>query len=216
MGPFGVYMGWGWAGWVLRKDIDSMLSLQFLSISQLNNKHNVCLWCSLLFFPQLFPLDQMVSLFLYFPLSWSLVRHMMSSRLPVTEAHPPLPAYIGGCSVLGVCAAARLAGLIPPETPHLSFSWGRLLLFLPKCKMVIIFLKPSIWEDSTLPYLGASSPPNGFLVENFKARHLLLSALGSYVLSSFSSSGVVVLLFLMLAFEDRKFALIDQLMYFKE
>lgn len=139
MGPSGVYMGWGWAGWVLRKDMDSMLNLQFLSISQLNNKPDVCLWCSLLFFPQLFHLDQMVSLCLYFPLSWSLAHHTMSSRLPITEARPPLPGYIGSCSVLGMCAAASLPGHIPPETPHLPFSWRRLQLFLPKARWWLYF-----------------------------------------------------------------------------
>lgn len=33
--------------------------------------------------------------------------------------------------------------------------------------MVIIFLKSLTREESTLSYLGASWPPNGFLVENF-------------------------------------------------
>lgn len=52
----------------LERTLIPMSSPHFLLTSQFN-KPNVCLCCSLLFFPQLFHLDQMVSLLLYFPLS---------------------------------------------------------------------------------------------------------------------------------------------------
>lgn len=59
------------------------------------------------------------------------------------------PCFQGQLLVLGMCAAASPVGLTV-RTPHLSLSWGKLQLFLPKCMRVFIFLKSSIWVESTL------------------------------------------------------------------
>lgn len=77
---------------------------------------------------------------------------------------PSTPRLQGRLLVLGMYAAASLAGLLS-ETPHLSVSQGKLPVFLPKCKMVFIFFKSSIWVESTLAYLAVSWPPNDFLWE---------------------------------------------------
>ena len=182
-------MGWGWAGWMLAKDINSHVRTHFVGFLSLTTSP-MCLYCSLLFFPQPFHLDQMVSLLLCFPLSeacWS-APVCPSKRLIL------LPAYTGGRWRLGVCSC-KPGWAHSVRTPRLPLSWRKLEWLLPKCKMVFIFLTSSTWAESTLSYLRANWPSSGFLMENLNARHLPLSSSGLAVLSRFSWSGGVVLCF---------------------
>lgn len=142
-------------------------ALIFLLISWFNNKYNVCLCCSLPFFPQLFLLDQMVSLFLYFSIELKLSASFDTLYIAYHIGSCPTPCLQGQLQGARDMCSCKPGCVRSSRNPS-PFSFKREASVVPpKCKMVIIFLKSLTREESTLSYLGASWPPNGFLVENF-------------------------------------------------
>lgn len=184
-----------WADWMSGKDINPISSIHFIFYWFLSLTTN--------------PMHAYVAVFAFLSTALSagsngefifilsielkLAASQLSSRLPVKEPHPLFLAYMEGLLwVLRMCGCKPgwvpsfrkpLTFLLHERGFHRSSLNGRWWLFL----------KSSIWEESILSYWGASWPPNGFLVENFNARHLPLSPLASYVLSGFSWSGQVVI-----------------------
>lgn len=178
---FGVYVRWGWADWMFGKDTDPISSIRFLLISQFNDKPSVCLFIAVCFSSH--SSCSWIKRWVCFslcPLSWGLGCHVINSWPSHEASSSSAPCSVGGFWALRMCGAASLAGLMSSKAPHFSLSWGRLKSFLPKCKMVTVFLTSSIWVKSIL--FRSQWLPNGFLLENSNARYFPLSPVGSYIL----------------------------------